>query len=193
MRPMRIAIDIDEVLTPFLMTMKKWRPPKPSLRPIHKYVYRDIYNISEFESTKMVREFYDSEEFAKMPPIKNAIDAMIELKKNNELFIVTGRQEIVRKKTEKWVSDNFPGIFSQVIMTNSFTSAEIPKSDVCKLLNIGLIFDDSMDVCQDCMNEKIAAINFIGDPVYPWCHESTISVKSWRLVCDTLRESRGTS
>jgi hypothetical protein len=191
---MRIAIDIDEVLAPFLPTMKKWRPPKPSLRPpTHRYLYRDIYDIPEFESTKMVREFYDSEEFAKMPPIKNAIDAMLELKKNNnKLYIVTGRQEIVRKKTEKWVSDNFPDIFSQVIMTNSFTSAEVPKSGVCKMLNIGLIFDDSMAVCQDCMNEKIAAINFIGDPVYPWCDESTISVKTWRLVCDTLRESRET-
>jgi hypothetical protein len=127
-----------------------------------------------------------------MPPIKNAIDAMIELKKDNKLFIVTGRQEIVRNKTEKWVHDNFPGIFSDVVMTNSFTVAEVPKVDVCKMLNIGLMFDDSFDVCKDCLNEKISAINFIGDPMYPWCHESTISVKSWRLVCDTLRESRET-
>jgi len=192
MKSIRIAVDIDEVLAPFLPTMKKWRPPKPYLRPLYRYVYRDIYNISEFESAKMVREFYDSEEFVKMKPIKNAIDAMIELKKDNKLVIVTGRQEIVRDKTEKWVSDNFPGIFSDIVMTNSFTSSEVPKSNVCKMLNIGLIFDDSMDVCQDCMNEKIPAVNFIGDPVYPWCYESTISVKTWRLVCDTLRESRET-
>jgi 5'(3')-deoxyribonucleotidase len=193
MKTARIAVDIDEVLAPFLPTMKKWRPPKPSPRPSNRYVYRDIYNIPEWESAKMVREFYDSEEFSKMPPIKNAIDAMLELKKDNELFIMTGRQEIVRDKTEKWVRDNFPGIFSEVIMTNSFTASEVPKSDVCKMLNIGLIFDDNMGVCQDCMNENIGAINFIGDPVYPWCYESTISVKSWRLVCDTLRESRETS
>jgi hypothetical protein len=128
-----------------------------------------------------------------MKPIKNAVDAMIELKKDSELFIVTGRQEIVRDKTEKWVHDNFPGIFADVVMTNSFTTAEVPKSVACKMLNIGLIFDDNMGVCQDCMNEKIGAINFIGDPVYPWCYESPISVKSWRLVCDTLRESRETS
>jgi hypothetical protein len=193
MRSMRVAIDIDEVLAPFLPTMKKWRPPQVYVPPKHRYIYRELYNISERESTTMVREFYDSEEFAKMPPIKNAIDAMIELKKNNKLFIVTGRQELVRNKTEKWVHDNFPGIFSDVIMTNSFTRNEVPKSDVCKMLNIGLIFDDSMDVCRDCMDEKIGAINFIGDPVYPWCEETTISVRSWRLVCDTLRESRGTS
>jgi 5'(3')-deoxyribonucleotidase len=193
MRTARIAIDIDEVLAPFLPTMKRWRPPQVYVPPKHRYVYREIYNISERESTKMVRDFYDSEEFAKMPPIKNAIDAMIELKKSNKLYIVTGRQDIVRNKTEKWVHDNFPGIFSDVIMTNSFTRNEIPKSDVCKMLNIGLMIDDNMAVCRDCMDEKIAAANFIGDPVYPWCEETTISVRSWRDVCDTLRENQETS
>jgi 5'(3')-deoxyribonucleotidase len=190
-KSIRIGVDIDEVLAPFLPTMKRWRPPK-NKNFESSYLYRDIYNIPESESVKMVREFYDSEDFVKMQPIKNAIDAMIELKKDNELYIVTGRQEIVRNKTEKWVHDNFPGIFSDVIMTNSFSIHEVPKVDACKMLNIGLMFDDNITICQDCLNENIPAINFIGDPVYPWCYESPISVKSWKLVCDTLRESRET-
>jgi 5'(3')-deoxyribonucleotidase len=190
MRAARIAIDIDEVLAPFLPTMKRWKPPQVYVPPKHRYVYREIYNISERESTKMVRDFYESEDFAKMKPIKNAIDAMTELKKSSKLYIVTGRQEVVRDKTQKWIQENFPGIFSDVIMTNSFTRNEVPKSDVCKMLNIGLMVDDSMAVCRDCMDEEIAAANFIGDPTYPWCEETAISVRSWRDVCDTLRETR---
>jgi len=130
-------------------------------------MYREIYEISEKESAKMVRDFYESKEFMNMPPIKNSVDAMLELKKNNKLYIVTGRQEVVRDKTQSWIQENFPEIFSDVIMTNSFTTNEVSKSDVCKMLNIDLMIDDNMAVCQDCMAQKITAINFIGDPVYP--------------------------
>ena len=192
MKSIRIAIDIDEVLAPFLPTMKKWRPPRVYIPPKHRYMYREIYKISEKESAKMVRDFYDSDEFMNMPPIKNSVDAMLELKKNNKLYIVTGRQEVVRDKTQSWIQENFPEIFSDVIMTNSFTTDEVSKSDVCKMLNIGLMVDDNMATCQDCMAQKIAAVNFIGDPVYPWCEETTISVRSWKTVCDTLREIRET-
>jgi 5'(3')-deoxyribonucleotidase len=190
MKAMRIGIDIDEVLAPFLPTMTRWRSPQRPLPAKYKYLYRDIYDISQKESTKLVQDFYESEEFEKMPPIKYAVDAMTELKKGNKLFIVTGRQEVVRDKTQMWIQENFPGIFEDVIMTNSFTSNEISKSTICRLLHIGLMIDDSMDVCQDCLLNHISAANFVGDPVYPWCEESIISVRSWKTVRDTLIESR---
>jgi 5'(3')-deoxyribonucleotidase len=192
MKAMRIGIDIDEVLAPFLPTMTRWRSPQRPLPAKYKYLYRDIYDISEKESVKLVRDFYESEEFVRMPPIKYAVDAMTELKKGNKLFIVTGRQEVVRDKTQMWIQENFPGIFEDVIMTNSYTSIEIPKADVCKLLSIGLMIDDNFDVCRDCLDKNVAAVNFIGDPMYPWCEESIISVRSWKTVRDTLIESRET-
>lgn len=193
MKAVRIAVDIDEVLAPFLPTMMKWRSPQRTLPPNYKYLYRDIYDISEQESSKLVRDFYESEDFATMPPIKYSVDAMRELKKGNKLFIVTGRQKVVRDKTQLWIQDNFPGVFEDVIMTNSHTTEEISKADVCKLLHIGLMIDDSMDVCQDCLLHKISAANFVGDPVYPWCEESIISFRSWKSVRDTLIENRETS
>ena len=192
MKALRIGVDIDEVLAPFLPTMKRWRRPMKPLTTKYRYVYRDIYGISERESTMMVREFYESDDFTNMKPIKDSLTALTELRKGNKLFIVTGRQEVVRDETQKWIHENFPGIFSDVIMTNSFTRDEVSKADVCKMLNIGLMIDDSFATCQDCMDVKIAAVNFIGDPVYPWCEESTISVKTWKSVRDTLIESRET-
>jgi len=192
MKAFRIGVDIDEVLAPFLPTMKRWRRPMHPLPPKYRYVYRDIYKISERESAIMVRDFYESEDFANMKPIKDSLMALTELKKGNKLFIVTGRQEVVRDKTQKWIHENFPGIFSDVIMTNSFTSDEVSKADVCKMLNIGVMIDDNFSICQDCLQLKIAPVNFIGDPVYPWCEESIISVKTWKSVHGTLTESRET-
>ena len=187
MKAMRIGVDIDEVLAPFLPTMTRWRSPQRTLPSRYKYLYRDIYDISQRESTKLVHDFYESDEFATMSPIKYSVDAMRELKKgDNKLFIVTGRQEVVRDKTQMWIQENFPGIFEDIIMTNSFTSNEIPKATLCKLLNIGLMVDDSMDVCQECLYNEISAANFIGDPVYPWCEDSIISLRSWKHL--TLNE-----
>lgn len=186
MKAMRIGIDIDEVLAPFLPTMKRWRPPKVQVPQRHKYLYRDVYKISERESVKMVRDFYNSEDFMNMPPIDHAYETLMKLKKENKLYIVTGRQEVVRDKTQSWIQDNFPGVFHDIIMTNSFTSNEIPKGDMCKLLNIGLMIDDSIDVCHGCLEQRIPVMNFIGDPMYPWCDETLISVRSWKAVSDIL-------
>lgn len=186
----RIAVDIDEVLTPFLGGLTKFRRPKLPLRSKFPYVYRDIYGISERESQKMVREFYDSEEFYNLGLIPGAHSAMKTFKKRgNKLYIVTGRQEVVREKTEEWVQRNFPGIFTDVILTNSFTPNEVRKSDVCEILSIDRIFDDSLRVCRECIDQGVAATNFIGDPVYPWCADNPIAIKSWQKFCDTLNET----
>jgi len=185
----RIAVDIDEVLTPFLARMTRWRRP-PALSRNFKYVYRDIYKIPEEESRKMVREFYDSEEFQNLPLLPGAHEAMASLKRRgNRLYIVTGRQEIVREKTEDWVEKNFPGFFTDVILTNSYTPNEVLKADVCEALSIHTLVDDSLETCLSCLDRGIMARNFIGDPVYPWCHRNPIELKSWKKFCDTLPET----
>jgi len=56
----RIAIDIDEVLVPFLSPMARYHKQKSGIqktdKPKYSYVYRDIFNVTE-EISKMVKEF----------------------------------------------------------------------------------------------------------------------------------------
>jgi len=53
----RIAIDIDEVLVPFLSPMSRYHKQKYGIQKIDKpkysYVYRDIFNVTEEESQKI--------------------------------------------------------------------------------------------------------------------------------------------
>jgi 5'(3')-deoxyribonucleotidase len=187
----RIAIDIDEVLAPFLGTMTKWRRPRPPLPNKFNYVFREIWGTTERESNKMIKEFYDSEEFANLKTLPYSQEAMGKLKsRGNKLYIVSGRQEIVREKTEDWVEKNFPGVFADVVLTNSFTHSEVKKSDVCDMLAMHGIIDDNMTACIECANRGMLAQNFIGDPVYPWCQTNPLSIKSWKQFCDTLPEIR---
>ena len=101
-----------------------------------------------------------------------------------KMYIVTGRQDVVRKDTELWIDYFFPGIFDDVILTNSYTPNEVKKVDICRALNIGIIIDDNKSICDACIESGMTAVNFIGshkEDMYPWCEESEISLKGWYL------------
>lgn len=182
---MRIAIDIDEVLCPFFHPMVRRRGKAVPTKP-HPYVYRKALNITEEESSSIVREFYTSEEFKNLPIIKYSDYALYQLKgREHVLYAVTGRQSVARDTTETWLNTHFPSVFQDLVMTNSFTPKEIPKSHLCSSLNLNAIIDDSFETCRDCKNEGLEAIHFVGAPLYPWCHVTdpdVIRVSNWLEV-----------
>ena len=176
----RIAIDIDEVLVKFLFPMAKYHN-KVIRKPKYAYVYREIFDIDEPASQKMVREFYQSKAFMDLTPIKGSQEVMYTLRQyHDKMYILTGRQDMAREETERWVNVYFPGVFDDVILTNSYTPNEIHKVDICRALNIGLLIDDNKSICDRCIENGVQALNFIGDDtIYPWCEESGISFQGW--------------
>ena len=56
----RVAINVDEVLVEFLKPMAQHNNLKLPSKPRYSYVYRNIFDLSQKESTKMVRDFYNS-------------------------------------------------------------------------------------------------------------------------------------
>lgn len=180
----RVAIDVDEVLVKFLFPMAKHhhQAHKLNRKPKYNYVYREIFQVDEPTSQKMVRDFYKSQDFVDLDPIPGSQMAMFNLKKRyKKMYIVTGRQDMAREETEAWIDTYFPGIFDDVILTNSYTPQEIHKADICRALNIGLIIDDNKSICDRCIEDGVRALNFIGDvdEIYPWCEESDISIQGW--------------
>lgn len=178
----RIAIDVDECLVQFLYPMAKHHH-KVIRKPKFNYVYRQIFDIDEESSRTMVREFYKSEAFLNLTPIKGSQEAMYRLRrKASKMYVVTGRQDVVRDETETWIESYFPGVFDDVILTNSYTPFETSKVDICRCLNIGLIIDDQKSTCDKCIDAGVRALNFVGDPVYEWCEESPIAFKNWTSI-----------
>ena len=178
----RIAIDIDEVLMPFVKPMADWRGHKMPRRRGYNYVYREMFGISEFESQKMVREFYDSRAFEMIEPIEGAQEAIERLRGNaTKIYAVTGRQQPVRGKTEDWLELHFPGMFDDLVLTNSFTEHEIAKVDVCRGLNLDTIIDDSELNCLSCAYSGVNAIHFGGTKgeLYPWCNFTENTIVEW--------------
>ena len=182
-----IAVDIDEVLCPFLYPLMQWKKFKPNAKK-YPYNYAKIMDISERDSQKMVQEFYNSEEFSDINPLMGSQAGIGYLKnRGHKLYAVTGRQSSVRSKTETWLDTHFPYAFDDLVITNSYTPFEVPKSDICRSLNIGLIIDDNLGTCMDCENQHIRSVNFVGDPVYPWCEKNEFSVQRWDdIICSTI-------
>lgn len=175
----RLAIDIDEVLVPHLVPLAKFHKKTLPHDRKYPYLFREVFECTEAESQKMVREFYESREFKELQPIKDSQYALSQLCQDNVLYAVTGRQECVRDATAHWLNTHYPGVFRDLVLTNSFTPKEISKADVCLALGIDIIIDDNYKTCTECFMNDIDVINYVGDPVYPWCYESGISIKSW--------------
>ena len=169
----RIAVDIDEVLCPFFHPMVKRAGRTPPKAPRYPYVYRTALGITEEESRKMVRDFYKSDEFKKLRPFKYADYTLYQLKgQGYKLYAVTGRQNEAREATEEWLEQMFPHAFDDLVLTNSYTPNEVPKADLCLAMSIDTIIDDNFQTCKECVGKGIEAIHYVGEPMYPWCHDT---------------------
>jgi hypothetical protein len=178
----RMAVDIDEVLMSFVEPMAQWRGLKMPKYRGYNYVYKDMFNITETESKKMVKEFYNTDVFATIPPIVGSQDAMQRIKSRaTKIYAVSGRQDIVREKTETWLDINFPGVFDGLVLSNSYTAKEIAKVSLCHSLDLDTIIDDSELNCLSCAYGGLTCIHFAGNDgaLYPWCNCTESSVFGW--------------
>jgi 5'(3')-deoxyribonucleotidase len=176
----KVAIDVDEVLVNLLEPMAKWKGVPLPTKPKYKYLYREIFNCTEEESQEILHKFYRSKDFLYLKPIPGAQPAIQNLRRKfDKMYVMTGRQEMARLTTELWIGRFFPGMFDDIILTDSFTENEVKKVDICRVLGIGCIIDDSIDTCNECIETGMEAIHYIGDDIYPWCEPSEISVRGW--------------
>jgi len=149
-----------------------------------------MFNISETESKKMVNEFYFSKDFKEMKPFPESQVYLRHLRNcGYDLYCVTGRQSLARDVTEEWISEYFPNVFRDLILTNSYTPREVKKSEVCKSLAVDMIIDDIYETCMECIDDRIHPIHFIGDPVYPWCTPNEWSEKNWNTTYENILQN----
>lgn len=178
----RIGIDVDEVLSPFCRPMFERAGYKfPGGKwPYH---YASALGISQGDSERMVYDFYESQEFHDLQPLPGAQAGLAFIQAlGYDVYIITGRQDRARLKTEEWIDRHFPHTVNEIILTNSFTPHEVNKVDICKSLAINAMVDDSFQVCAECEGEHIKGINYAGDPMYPWCDATPLSAYTWDEV-----------
>jgi len=167
---MKIAIDLDEIIVGFLDAFIKY----------HNDTYKTTYHKSDFfsyefwkiiggtreEAIDKVYSFHDSHYFDEMEPLDGAIDAVKELKTDNQLYLITSRQDDFKEKTRAWIEKHLSNTFDEVLYTNAYPKNGISrkKSDLCSSLNVDVLIEDNLDYIIECMKPDRKMILF----KYPW-------------------------
>ena len=178
----RVAIELDEVLFPFIKPMMKhFQKDLPQQRYFH-YTHGDLLNVGDCDCRKMIRSYFDSERFSLIQPIKGSQPILRLLKPGfKKVYVVASRPLYMREKTEEWIDFHFPGIFDDLIFASNYLNRrELEKYDICTSLNIDTLIDDDEIDCAVCLNNGMNVIHFAGDQkVYPWSRCDEWSVVGW--------------
>ena len=192
---MKIGIDLDDTLSQTMEVLMKFHNDTYGTNLEMKDVTTSdlwkVWNGTLAEAVKKIHDFHISSYGSNLLPLNGAKEILERLKKNNELYIITARNDDIRKDTEEWVEKNFPGIFTKVYFTNHFlqNSTSTTKKKICDDLGIDIFIDDNLPNILDCSesNRKTYLID------YPWNQtdklpEGAKRVYSWKEIGEFLQK-----
>ena len=186
----RIAVDIDEVMYPYLTEWCKHFNEengtnyKPS--DFKTYGFDVTVGLSDEEAIYEDDRLYLAGGYKSGKAIEGSSRALRNLSSKYELYVVTARQESHSIDTIQWVADNYVGVFNDVIFCNTHPRGEEvarKKSEVCIELGAKVIIEDTIEHALECSEAGVIPILF-GD--YSWNnHEvpaNLMRAKSWKEV-----------
>ena len=180
-RPSRkvAAIDVEEVLFPFMIPFLKWSRFKPN-KERYPYSISHLMNTTEFYTQRKITNFVHSVDFEMINPVKNSSHGLAYLREHGfKIYAVSGGHKSTRDQVENMIESHFPYLVDDLLFSNTFSSENVPKLKLYHAVGADLIVNDNLDTCKKSIGDGIEAVNFIGDPVYPWCEESPHSANTW--------------
>lgn len=187
-----IAIDLDEVLSPFIPDMRVWYNQRyqANLELAHfiSYDFTQVWGGSVEQAVAICDEFHQSRYTQEILPLAGAVAAISELKQAYQLVLVTSRPLAHANYTHAWVNQHFPDTFSEVILCNHWTSGGeiIKKSTACQRVGAKYLIDDLATYVEDVAEQGMQGLLF-GD--YPWNqqvkpHANIQRLQGWREVAE---------
>lgn len=188
---MRIGIDIDNCISNFDDTLlKEYLKHDKELRNTGiinekaQYITKGMFDWSEEEE----KSFYNAniERIAKeLKPLKDAPYYIQKLKEENDIYIVSGRNNGEYKEpykmTEEWLKNNNI-LYDKMILTNSNNEHE--KTEVCIENNIDLMIEDSIRHCLDLKKNGIKVYTM--NTRYNIKEKTLERVSSWKEIYEKI-------
>lgn len=184
-----LAIDIDEVLVPFMQSFFQFHNAKYGtklkLTPDMDYhgVHREIGDtIEQFQ--RKIDSFVETESYRNGRPLAGAAQVIRRLKSRYELVVITARPESVRERTEQWVRVHFAETFAHVHFAELDQDNRLGKMGALRRTGASVLIDDNLSHLEEAAGEGIRGVLF-GD--YPWNQAvelpaGVMRVKDWREV-----------
>lgn len=150
---MKIAIDLDDVLSDTVSSILKFYnenyEPKVKVEDLPNYSYWGFLGKTREEANEKYFAYTDSPDFISALPVGGAIEAIDELAKEHELYIITGRPFFTKEGTEFWVNKHFPGKFKDIFFTNDRQDKSNispywgrTKAEICDEIGAEVLIDD---------------------------------------------------
>lgn len=188
---MKIGIDIDEVLAKFIAGFVSYHNKKYNTSfkesDFSSYELEKVIGGTKEDKHKKLREFYQTEEFKNLDIVPGSKDKVQELKKNNELFIITSRYKDSVEITKAWINRNFPNIFSGVYFADYYAEDAITKNHICEQLGVEIFIDDCLTYASECGDEDTEV--FLYDFFWNQSNElpnKVTRVRSWEEIVKKL-------
>lgn len=167
---MRIGIDIDDTL---VNTSESFEKLKIKYDLNIKKKFNDKWDLEEREQI-LYKYLYEIIINAELK--ENAKEVINELSKNNELFIITARNDKYNEKIPKETIEFFK---KENINIDKFYFNDYEKASLAKSLNLDLMIDDRKSIYENMKNVNIDCILF-GD-----------KIKTWKEVLEYINSKEG--
>lgn len=179
---MRIAIDVDEVLSNTMPKVCKFHNEKYGTNfkvdDFFSYDWEEVWGGTTNDTTKKWFDFFKINK-NKFETIDGAKESVNELSKKNKLIVISARQIEFKEHTINWLEKEFPSFFEKIILTNDFavSGKRISKREICDKENIDILIEDQLKHALDCASEKRKVILFN----YPWNQNKKLSKNIYRV------------
>eukprot|EP01086_Lenisia_limosa_P015528 TRINITY_DN5028_c0_g1_i1.p1 TRINITY_DN5028_c0_g1~~TRINITY_DN5028_c0_g1_i1.p1 ORF type:complete len:201 (-),score=37.73 TRINITY_DN5028_c0_g1_i1:9-611(-) len=191
-----LAVDVDEVLVPFVENMSTFLnrefKTETTIEDYFSYEFDKVWKCSVDECQVKVNAYLQSEDFRSSKPIDGAREALTKLKEHYTLVVVTSRLSSLKDFTEKWLEQHFPGLFEQALFGNHYGEGKRrKKSEMCMQVGAKMLIDDCLKYAIDCNDANIKCVLFDRNNSYPWndsddLPELTTRATSWTEITNLL-------
>ena len=190
-----VAVDIDEVLTPFLQIFTQFHNREYgtnlTAKDFNSYLFGKTLKVPEPEAVARVMRFYNSHDFTSNRPFIDAAAALNQLSRHYRLIIVTSRHPISQEATLKWLETHFPQTFGAAHFSTHLYLDQplVTKTDICLRENVKILVDDNLDFATEAAAAGIQVLLFGKE--YSWNKAASLPprverVGDWHDVLEKL-------
>lgn len=189
----RFAIDVDEVLFPFVREFVNYDNPRwggwLKFSQFFSYRFEEVLEVPVEEAMKRTYDFYGAKH-DHIKPLEDASEVLPRLCKYYEPIIITARPPRFEKKTRGWLAKHLDIEFNEIVHIGRSDIVERPisKAEVCRRLGAVALIDDSLEHTAECAAIEIDGLLF-GN--YPWNQadvlpEGVTRCRNWWAVEDYM-------
>ncbi len=189
-RRMRGGYDIDDTKISFMVPFLDFASPilgrKLDYDSMHDFNIALSLGVSSEKAFELLRDFYSSENFSRLPAVDGALDALQYTSLFSDIYDITARDSNLREKTRHALNLGFVSkgisITELIFCPHFYDGKKESKADVAERLKLDYMVEDSPS--------HSIAISERGIPVFmlrrPW--NAHVSSNSLLKVCDSWHQ-----